>query len=204
MPKANAAPKAAAPDQSDAAEQELQKVEAAAHELHPLLSQGNDVAPITRGELKMIVADLLAKLAGGAPISIASAVDPAVVTDLAHQINTESASRGALTIVVSDHMSDNGIHHSEDDIIQLVRRELMNQATASAAPAPAPAPAAPSAPAAGGVDLAKGVEQMAALGLKELKELAKRNNFDTTSIADQTDVELWRQFVTACLNTAKA
>ena len=195
MPKANAATAAA---NTDAAEQEMQKVEAAAHELHPLLSQGNDVAPITRGELKMIVADLLAKLAGGAPISIASAVDPAVVTDLAHQINTESASRGALTMVVSDHMSDNGIHHSEDDIIQLVRRELMNQATASAAPA------APSAPAAGGVDLAKGVEQMAALGLKELKELAKRNNFDTTSIADQTDVELWRQFVTACLNTAKA
>ena len=194
MPKAKAADAA----NTDAAEQEMQKVEAAAHELHPLLSQGNDVAPVTRGELKMIVADLLAKLAGGAPISIASAVDPAVVTDLAHQINTESASRGALTIVVSDHMSDNGIHHSEDDIIQLVRRELMNQATASAAPA------APSAPAAGGVDLAKGVEQMAALGLKELKELAKRNNFDTTSIADQTDVELWRQFVTACLNTAKA
>ena len=197
MPKANAATAAA---NTDAAEQELQKVEAAAHELHPLLSQGNDVAPVTRGELKMIVADLLAKLAGGAPISIASAVDPAAVTDLAHQINVESASRGALTIVVSDHMSDNGIHHSEDDIIQLVRRELVNQATASAAPAPA----APSAPAAGGVDLTKGVEQMAALGLKELKELAKRNNFDTTSIADQTDVELWRQFVTACLNTAKA
>ena len=195
MPKANAATAAA---NTDAAEQEMQKVEAAAHELHPLLSQGNDVAPVTRGELKMIVADLLAKLAGGAPISIASAVDPAVVTDLAHQINVESASRGALTMVVSDHMSDNGIHHSEDDIIQLVRRELMNQATASAAPA------APSAPAAGGVDLAKGVEQMAALGLDELKELAKRNNFDTTSIADQTDVELWRQFVTACLNTAKA
>ena len=195
MPKANAATAAA---NTDAAEQELQKVEAAAHELHPLLSQGNDVAPITRGELKMIVADLLAKLAGGAPISIASAVDPAVVTDLAHQINVESASRGALTMVVSDHMGDNGIHHSEDDIIQLVRRELMNQATASAAPA------APSAPAAGGVDLAKGGEQMAALGLKELKELAKRNNFDTTSIADETDVDVWRQFVTACLNTAKA
>ena len=195
MPKANAATAAA---NTDAAEQELQKVEAAAHELHPLLSQGNDVAPITRGELKMIVADLLAKLAGGAPISIASAVDPAVVTDLAHQINVESASRGALTMVVSDHMGDNGIHHSEDDIIQLVRRELMNQATASAAPA------APSAPAPDGADLAKGVEQMAALGLEELKELAKRNNFDTTSIADQTDVDLWRQFVTACLNTAKA
>ena len=147
MPKANAADAA----NTDAAEQEMQKVEAAAHELHPLLSQGNDVAPITRGELKMIVADLLAKLAGGAPISIASAVDPAVVTDLAHQINVESASRGALTMVVSDHMSDNGIHHSEDDIIQLVRRELMNQATASAAPA------APSAPAALGVPFANNI-----------------------------------------------
>jgi len=201
MPKAKAADAA----NTDAAEQEMQKVEAAAHELHPLLSQGNDVAPITRGELKMIVADLLTKLAGGAPITIASsapAVDPAAVTDLAHQINTESASRGALTIVVSDHMSDNGIHHSDADIIQLIRNELLNahlMATEASA-----APAAPSAPAAGGVDLAKGVEQMAALGLKELKELAKRNNFDTTSIADQTDVELWRQFVTACLNTAKA
>jgi len=197
MPKAKAADAA----NTDAAEQEMQKVEAAAHELHPLLSQGNDVAPITRGELKMIVADLLAKLAGGAPITIASsapAVDPAAVTDLAHQINTESASRGALTIVVSDHMSDNGIHHSEDDIIQLVRRELMNQARASAAPA------APSAPAPDGAYLARGVEQMAALDLDELKELAKQFNFDTTSIADQTDVGLWRQFVTACFNTAKA
>jgi len=197
MPKAKAADAA----NTDAAEQEMQKVEAAAAELHPLLSQGNDVAPITRGELKMIVADLLAKLAGGAPITIASsapAVDPAAVTDLAHQINTESASRGALTIVVSDHMSDNGIHHSEDDIIQLVRRELMNQARASAAPA------APSAPAPDGAYLARGVEQMAALDLDELKELAKQFNFDTTSIADQTDVGLWRQFVTACFNTAKA
>jgi len=197
MPKAKAADAA----NTEAAEQEMQKVEAAAHELHPLLSQGNDVAPITRGELKMIVADLLTKLAGGAPITIASstpAVDPAAVTDLAHQINTESASRGALTIVVSDHMSDNGIHHSEDDIIQLVRRELMNQARASAAPA------APSAPAPDGAYLARGVEQMAALDLDELKELAKQFNFDTTSIADQTDVGLWRQFVTACFNTAKA
>jgi len=40
--------------------------------------------------------------------------------------------------------------------------------------------------------------------LDELKELAKQNNFDTTSIADQTDVGLWRQYVTACFNTAKA
>ncbi len=201
MPKANSAPKAAAPDQSDAAEQELVSAETQYAELHGVLYQGYDVAPVTRGELRIILEDLLGKLAGGAPISLASsapAVDPAAVTDLAHQINTESASRGALTIVVSDHMSDNGIHHSEDDIIQLVRRELMNQAKASAAPA------APSAPAPDGTYLARGIEQVAALDLDELKELAKQNNFDTTSIADQTDVGLWRQYVTACFNTAKA
>ena len=201
MPKANSAPKAAAPDQSDAAEQELVSAETQYAELHGVLYQGYDVAPVTRGELRIILEDLLGKLAGGAPISLASsapAVDPAAVTDLAHQINTESASRGALTIVVSDHMSDNDIHHSEEDIIQLVRRELMNQARASAAPA------APSAPAPDGAYLARGVEQMAALDLDELKELAKQFNFDTTSIADQTDVGLWRQFVTACFNTAKA
>ncbi len=201
MPKANAAPKAAAPDQSDAAEQELVSAETQYAELHGVLYQGYDVAPVTRGELRIILEDLLGKLAGGAPISLASsapAVDPAAVTDLAHQINTESASRGALTIVVSDHMSDNDIHHSEEDIIQLVRRELMNQAKASAAPA------APSAPAPDGTYLARGIEQVAALDLDELKELAKQNNFDTTSIADQTDVGLWRQYVTACFNTAKA
>jgi len=201
MPKANSAPKAAAPDQSDAAEQELVSAETQYAELHGVLYQGYDVAPVTRGELRIILEDLLGKLAGGAPISLASsapAVDPAAVTDLAHQINTESASRGALTIVVSDHMSDNDIHHSEEDIIQLVRRELMNQARASAAPA------APSAPAPDGTYLARGIEQVAALDLDELKELAKQNNFDTTSIADQTDVGLWRQYVTACFNTAKA
>jgi hypothetical protein len=201
MPKANSAPKAAAPDQSDAAEQELVSAETQYAELHGVLYQGYDVAPVTRGELRIILEDLLGKLAGGAPISLASsapAVDPAAVTDLAHQINTESASRGALTIVVSDHMSDNDIHHSEEDIIQLVRRELMNQAKASAAPA------APSAPAPDGTYLARGIEQVAALDLDELKELAKQNNFDTTSIADQTDVGLWRQYVTACFNTAKA
>jgi hypothetical protein len=201
MPKANAAPKAAAPDQSNAAEQELVSAETQYAQLHGVLYQGYDVAPVTRGELRIILEDLLGKLAGGAPISLASsapAVDPAAVTDLAHQINTESASRGALTIVVSDHMSDNDIHHSEEDIIQLVRRELMNQAKASAAPA------APSAPAPDGTYLARGIEQVAALDLDELKELAKQNNFDTTSIADQTDVGLWRQYVTACFNTAKA
>ena len=56
----NTAPKA------DAAEQELQKAEAEYIKLHPLASQGNDVAPITRGELRIILEDLLAQM-GKAP-----------------------------------------------------------------------------------------------------------------------------------------
>ncbi len=158
------------------------------------------INPIARGALRIGVTPNAVTFVGAVATTGVAAVNvtPAAVTDLAHQINTESASRGALTIVVSDHMSDNDIHHSEEDIIQLVRRELMNQAKASAAPA------APSAPAPDGTYLARGIEQVAALDLDELKELAKQNNFDTTSIADQTDVGLWRQYVTACFNTAKA
>ena len=54
------------------AEQELQKAEAEYVKLHPLASQGNDVAPITRGELRIILEDLLAQM-GKAP-----APEPAV------------------------------------------------------------------------------------------------------------------------------
>jgi len=56
----NTAPKA------DAAEQELQKAEAEYIKLHPLAATGNDVAPITRGELRIILEDLLAQM-GKAP-----------------------------------------------------------------------------------------------------------------------------------------
>jgi hypothetical protein len=62
----NTAPKA------DAAEQELQKAEAEYVKLHPLAATGNDVAPITRGELRIILEDLLSQL-GKAP-----APEPAV------------------------------------------------------------------------------------------------------------------------------
>ena len=51
---------------SDAAEQELQKAEAEYVKLHPLAATGNDVAPITRGELRIILEDLLSQL-GKAP-----------------------------------------------------------------------------------------------------------------------------------------
>jgi hypothetical protein len=50
-------------------EEVLQKAEAAFVKLHPLAAQGNDVAPITRGELRTILDDLIAQLgqAAGAP-----------------------------------------------------------------------------------------------------------------------------------------
>ena len=51
---------------ADAAEQELQKAEAEYVKLHPLAATGNDVAPITRGELRIILEDLLGQL-GKAP-----------------------------------------------------------------------------------------------------------------------------------------
>ena len=57
MPKANSAPKAAAPNQSDAAEQELVSAETQYAELHGVLYQGYDVAPVTRGELRIILED---------------------------------------------------------------------------------------------------------------------------------------------------
>jgi hypothetical protein len=45
-----------------AAETKPQKAEQEYVKLHPLVSQGNDVAPITRGELRVILEDLLGQL----------------------------------------------------------------------------------------------------------------------------------------------
>ena len=64
------------------AEQELQKAEAEYHRLHPLATQGNDVSPVTRGELRIILEDLLVKIGSGVPIATAPvpARAPAVPT----------------------------------------------------------------------------------------------------------------------------
>ena len=59
--------------QSAAAEQELQKAEANYHRLHPLATQGNDVSPVTRGELRIILEDLLVKIGSGVPVATAPA-----------------------------------------------------------------------------------------------------------------------------------
>ena len=50
-----------------AADAELQSAEQKYAKLHPLASQGNDVSPITRGELRIILEDLLAQL--GSPVA---------------------------------------------------------------------------------------------------------------------------------------
>ena len=70
--------------QSEAAEQELQKAEVEYHRLHPLATQGNDVSPVTRGELRIILEDLLVKIGSGVPI--ATTPPPA-----AHAVDTTGA-----------------------------------------------------------------------------------------------------------------
>ena len=66
-----------------AAEQELQKAEAEYIKLHPLASQGNDVSPVTRGELRIILEDLLGQLgkAAPAPAPAPAAASPAPKVD---------------------------------------------------------------------------------------------------------------------------
>lgn len=73
-----------------AAESELQKAEAAYVKLHPLASQGNDVAPVTRGELRIILEDLLAQMGKLAPAPAAPAVAAPDAAAPA-QVNTDGA-----------------------------------------------------------------------------------------------------------------
>ena len=65
-----------------AAEAELQKAEQEYAKLHPLAAQGNDVSPITRGELRIILEDLLSQI--GKPV----APKPAPTQQPAPQLDT--------------------------------------------------------------------------------------------------------------------
>ena len=70
-----------------AAEQELQKAEVEYHHLHPLATQGNDVSPVTRGELRIILEDLLVKIGSGVPIATSPApAAPTIDTSGADQL----------------------------------------------------------------------------------------------------------------------
>lgn len=76
---------------SSAAEQQLQKAEAEYVKLHPLASQGNDVAPVTRGELRIILEDLLGQLGKAAPApEMKVPVKPAAASP-APKVNTDGA-----------------------------------------------------------------------------------------------------------------
>jgi hypothetical protein len=97
-----------------AAEQELQKAEAEYVKLHPLASQGNDVAPVTRGELRIILEDLLGQLGKAAPAPAPAAASPAP------QVNTQGAddlkALGLDAIKAAAQMNGIDISHLPEDI----------------------------------------------------------------------------------------
>ena len=102
MPRNNKQPAAAA-------EQELQKAETQYAQLHGLLYQGYDVSPVTRGELRIILEDLLVKIGSGVPI--ATSPDPAPAP-AAPTIDTSGADqllslgRDAMLQFAKDHSID--------------------------------------------------------------------------------------------------
>jgi len=76
---------------NSAAEQQLQKAEAEYVKLHPLASQGNDVAPVTRGELRIILEDLLAQLGKAAPAPATKVPEKPAAASSAPKVNTDGA-----------------------------------------------------------------------------------------------------------------
>ena len=95
--------------QPEAAEQELQKAEVEYHRLHPLATQGNDVSPVTSGELRIIIEDLLVKIGSGVPIATApvparAPAAPTIDTSGADQLL--SLGRDAMLQFAKDHSID--------------------------------------------------------------------------------------------------
>jgi hypothetical protein len=71
-----------------AAEAELQRAEAEYVKLHPLASQGNDVSPVTRGELRIILEDLLTQLGKAAPVEAPKAAAASSGDATGHKVDT--------------------------------------------------------------------------------------------------------------------
>jgi hypothetical protein len=75
--------------------------------LHPLATQGNADSPVTRGELRIILEDLLVKIGSGVPVATAPAPAP-----VAHTIDTSGADqflslgRDAMLQFAKDHNID--------------------------------------------------------------------------------------------------
>ena len=89
---------AAADNIAASAEASLADAEAAYVKLHPLASQGNDVSPITRGELRLILEDLLMQMGkaapgtGGAPGGGVGAADVQELQDGLQKLRNDMAS----------------------------------------------------------------------------------------------------------------
>ena len=81
--------------------------------LHPLATQGNADSPVTRGELRIILEDLLVKIGSGVPVATATAPAPAPApTPAASTIDTSGADqflslgRDAMLQFAKDHNID--------------------------------------------------------------------------------------------------
>ena len=184
-------------DQKSAAEAELQKAESAAHKLHPLLTQGNDGAPVTRGELKTVLGDLLGKLAAGGPIEVKS-----------DEVGKMAMALNQLTSRV--HANEQALAKLNDSVGKLVGFEFdlkhRVDVLEGKGPAPDPAAAAPASPAAGGagsssapgVDL-NGAEDLAKFTVQQLKDMAALNNIDISSVEGHKK-EVLVDFLAAALN----
>lgn len=103
-----------------AAEQELQKAEAEYVKLHPLAAQGNDVAPVTRGELRIILEDLLGQLGKAAPAPAIKASEKPAAASPASKPNTKGADElkalGLDGIKAAAQMNGIDISHLPEDI----------------------------------------------------------------------------------------
>lgn len=180
-------------DQKSAAEVELQKAEAEAHKLHPLLTQGNDVAPVTRGELKTVLEDLLGKLASGGPIEVKGDEVAKIELAISQLANRVRANEEALAKLGAD-------------MGKLVGFEFDLKHRLDVLEGKGPAPAAPAAPAGGGAGSSSapgidtsGAEDLAKFTVQQLKDMAALNNIDISAVEGQKK-EVLVDFIAAALN----
>src|SRR6056300_335105 len=159
-----------------AADAELQKAEKEYHQLHPLASQGNDVAPVTRGELRIILEDLLTKLASGTPIKLQK--DEKAIRDLQLaasklELNTEKLAEADLKAETEHAQLALAISQLTDRIVALEGGSA--------------APAAPAASAKAPQLNRQGWEQFMALGRKGMFAYAKSQNIDVQGFKPDGD-----------------
>lgn len=167
-----------------AAETEIEKVEAAYIKLHPLASKGNDVSPITRGELRMILEDMLGQMAGGASAA------PADLSDHLKRLDTLA---GQMLQIEGKLMRE------KDAIIQ--RLEALETGALTSAPK-ADAPVASKGDASTVQLNTAGKDELMKLGLKALLDFAKQHNIDVSGLP-QDDKGMLAEYIAANMNLPK-